>query len=176
MASPPRIDGSPDDRSDRARCVHCRTEIVAPPHYAHGDHIKCGTCGTKHKVLRGEVLRLVIADVAPLKEALFDNRRLIERLEDELRGARRSFGIGANGVGLGVLYIVYQVALNEQPLSQQLFLAAVGVGLASGIVLELVNYLALSKRQRIRRLSAEIDEAKINGRQIEKQIREASRI
>jgi hypothetical protein len=164
-----------EDKRERARCVHCRTDIVVPPTYAHGDHIKCGTCATKHKVVRGEVLRLVIADVGPLKEALFDNHRTVERLEDELRGARRSFGIGANGFGLGVVYAVYQVALNEQQLSQQLLLASIGVGLLSGFVLETVNYLFLAKRQRIRRLSAELDEAKTNGRQLDKQIREASR-
>jgi hypothetical protein len=174
MASPPRSD-SPEEKTERARCVHCRTDITVPPQYAHGDHIKCGTCGTKHKVVRGEVLRLVISDVGPLREALFENRRQVERLEDELRGARKSFGIGANGVGIGVVYAVYQVALNEQPLSQQLLLAAVGVALATGIVLETMNYLFLSKRQRIRRLNAEIDEAKANGRQLDKQIREASR-
>ena len=66
------------DRTERARCVHCRSDITVPPSYAHGDHIKCGTCATKHKVVRGDVLRLVIADVAPLREALFDNRRQIE--------------------------------------------------------------------------------------------------
>jgi hypothetical protein len=175
MASPPRVEPV-EDKRERARCVHCRTDIVVPPSYAHGDHIKCGTCATKHKVVRGEVLRLVIADVAPLKEALFDNRRMVERLEDELRGARRSFGIGANGFGFGVVYAVYQVAVNEQPLSQQLLLASVGVGLLSGFLLETVNYLFLAKRQRIRRLSAELDEARSNGRQLEKLIREAGRV
>lgn len=175
MASPPKSEPA-EDKRERARCVHCRTDIVVPPTYAHGDHIKCGTCATKHKVVRGEVLRLVIADVGPLKELLFDNRRVVERIEDELRGARRSFGIGANGIGFGVLYAVYQVALNEQLLSQQLLLASIGVGLASGIVLEAVNYLFMAKRQRIRRLSAELDEARSNGRQLEKQLREASRV
>jgi hypothetical protein len=176
MASTPRTDPGTEDKRERARCVHCRTDIVVPASYAHGDHIKCGTCATKHKVVRGEVLRLVIADVAPLKEALFDNGRMVERLEDEIRGARRSFGIGANGVGLGVAYAVYQVALNEQPLGQQLLWASIGVGLLSGIVLEALNYLFLAKRQKIRRLSAELDEARANGRQIEKLIREAGRV
>ncbi|HET8644099.1 MAG TPA: hypothetical protein VFO85_01345 [Vicinamibacteria bacterium] len=149
---------------------------MVPASYAQGDHIKCGTCATKHKVVRGDVLRLVIADVGPLKEALFDNRRVVERLEDELRGARRSFGIGANGLGIGVAYVVYQVGLNEQALGQPLLLAAVGVALATGILLEAMNYLFLAKRQRIRRLSAELDEARSNGRQIDKLIREASRV
>jgi hypothetical protein len=175
MASPPRPEPV-EDKRERARCAHCRTDIVVPAHYAHGDHIKCGTCATKHKVVRGEVLKLVLADVAPLKEALFDNKRVVERLEDELRGARQSFGIGANGLGVAVAYVVWQVALKEQPISQQLLLAAVGVGLVSGILLETMNWLFLAKRQRIRRLSAEIDEARANGRQLEKQIREASRV
>lgn len=174
MASTPTADVP--DRTERARCVHCRSDITVPASYAHGDHIKCGTCGTKHKVVRGDVLRLVISDVAPLREALFDNRRLIERLEDEVRGARRSFGIGANGLGIGVAYAVYQIAFKEQPISQQLALAALGVALMSGLVLELMNHFLLAKRQRIRRLTAEIDEAKTQGRLIEKQIREASRV
>jgi hypothetical protein len=175
MTSPPRPE-TVEDKRERARCVHCRTDIVVPATYAHGDHIKCGTCATKHKVVRGDVVKLVLADVAPLREALFDNRRLVERLEDEIRGARRSFGIGANGIGFGVAYALYQVALNEQPLGQQLLLASIGVGLATGILLEAVNYLFLAKRQRIRRLSAELDASRADGKQIEKLLREASRV
>lgn len=174
MTSTPRPDV--EDKRERARCLHCRTDIVVPASYAQGDHIKCGTCATKHKVVRGDVVKLVLADVAPLKEALFDNRRLVERLEDEIRGARRSFGIGANGIGLGVAYAIYQVALKEQPLGQQLLLASIGVGLVGGLILEAANYLFFAKRQRIRRLSAELDEARADGKQIEKQIREASRV
>jgi hypothetical protein len=158
-----------------ARCVNCRSEITVPERYAHGDHIKCGTCGTQHKVLRGDVLRLVIADVTPLKDALRENHKLVERLEDELRGARRSVGIGSNGIGIGVAYAVWQVALQEQALDQSLLVRAVFVALLSGAALELANLLFLAKRQRIRRLSAELDEAKTNGRQLDKQIREASR-
>lgn len=175
MPEPSRTDRIEDGR-ERGRCVHCRTDIVVPAGYAHGDHIKCGTCATKHKVVRGDVLKLVLADVAPLREALYDNRRMVERLEDELAGARRSFGIGANGIGVGVAYAVYQVALHEFPLGQELLLASIGVALASGIVLEAANWLFLAKRQRIRRLSAEIDEAREEGRQIEKNLREASRV
>jgi hypothetical protein len=174
MASTPSAEAP--DRTERARCVHCRSDISVPPSYTHGDHIKCGTCSTKHKVMRGDVMRLVIADVTPLREALFDNRRMIERLEDEVRGARRSFGIGANGLGFGLVYVVYQIAFNEQEWSQQLVLAGLGVALFSGVALELMNHFLLAKRQRIRRLSAEIDEAKAHGRTIEKQIREASRV
>ena len=159
-----------------ARCVNCRSEITVPERYSHGDHIKCGTCSTQHKVLRGDVLRLVIADTSPLKEALRENERLVERLEDELRGARRSVGIGGNGVGIAVAYVVWQVALQEQSLDQALFVRAVLVGLLCGVALELANLLFLTKRQRIRRLSAEIDEARADGRQIQQKIREATRV
>lgn len=159
-----------------ARCVNCRSEVTVPERYAHGDHIKCGTCGTQHKVLRGDILRLVIADVTPLKEALRENERLVERLEDELRGARRSMGIGGNGVGIGVAYAVWQVALQEQALDQALLWRALLVGIASGFALELVNFLFLAKRQRIRRLSAEIEEARADGWQIQQKIREATRV
>ena len=159
-----------------ARCVNCRSEVTVPERYAHGDHIKCGTCGTQHKVLRGDVLRLVIADAAPLKDALRENERLVERLEDELRGARRSMGIGGNGVGIGVAYAVWQVALQEQSLDQGLLIRSLIVAVVSGVALELANLLFFAKRQRIRRLSAEIDEARGDSRAIQQKIREATRV
>lgn len=159
-----------------ARCVNCRSEVTVPERYAHGDHIKCGTCGTQHKVLRGDVLRLVIADVTPLKDALRESQRLVERLEDELRGARRSVGIGGNGVGIGVAYAVWQVALQEQALDQGLLVRTLMVALLSGAGLELANLLFFAKRQRIRRLAAEIDEARSDSRAIQQKIREATRV
>ena len=51
-----------------------------------------------------------------------------------------------------------------------------GAGVGKGIALEAANYLFLAKRQKIRHLSAELDEARSNGRQLEKQIREAARV
>jgi hypothetical protein len=159
-----------------ARCVNCRSEVTVPERYAHGDHMKCGTCGTQHKVLRGDVLRLVIADAAPLKDALRENERLIERLEDELRGARRSVGIGGNGLGIGVAYAVWQVALQEQSLDQGLLIRTLIVAVLSGVGLEAANLLFFAKRQRIRRLSAEIDEARGDSRAIQQKIREATRL
>jgi hypothetical protein len=160
----------------KARCVHCRTDVSVPDSYAHGDHIKCGTCGTKHKVGRGETLRLVLADVTPLRDALRDNARMVERLEDEIRGARRSLGIGINGLGIGVLYAIVQVGVNEAPLSWSLAWASLGVALVVGIGLEMANHLFLAKRQRIRRLSEELHEAREAGRQLQKVIREAGRL
>jgi hypothetical protein len=163
-------------KTDLGRCVHCRSEIAVPEHYAHGDHIKCGACGTQHKVSRGEVLRLVIADVGPLKEALRENQRLVERLEDELRGARRSMGIGFNGLGMGFVSLLWQVALEDQSWSTALLIRAVFVAVGSGVALELLNWLFLAKRQRIARLSAEISEAREDGRELQKTIREAARV
>jgi hypothetical protein len=160
----------------KARCVHCRTEIAIPDSYAHGDHIKCGTCGTKHKVSRGEILRLVLADVTPLREALRENERMVERLEDEIRGARRSLGIGVNGLGIGVLYAIVQVGLNDAAITTRLAWESLGIALLVGIGLELANHLFLAKRQRIHRLTEELREAREAGRQLQKVIREAGRL
>jgi hypothetical protein len=164
------------DKTDVARCVHCRTHITVPPTYAQGDHIKCGTCGTKHKVVRGDILRLVLADATPLKEALHENERLVERLEDELVGARRSFGIGVNGLGVGVVYALWQVALRDQTWSRSLIFEALGLGLLVGVVLEVGNHFLFAKRHKITRLNAEIEEARAAGRQLKKVIRESSRV
>ncbi len=156
--------------------MYCRSEVVVPDSYAHGDHIKCGTCGTKHKVSRGDVLRLVLADVGPLREKLTANQLLVERLTDELNGARRSIGIGANGLGMGLIYFLYVVAVKEQPVSIGLGVRTLVVALVVGVALEVVNYLFLAKRHRIHRLTTELDEAKTEGRQLQKLIREADRV
>jgi hypothetical protein len=160
----------------KVRCVHCRTEVAVPDSYAHGDHIKCGTCGTKHKVSRGEVLRLVLADVTPLREALRENERMVERLEDEIRGARRSLGIGINGLGIGVLYAIVQVGVNDAMITTRLAWKSLGIALLVGVGLELANHLFLAKRQRIHRLSEELRETRESGRQLQKVIREAGRL
>ena len=162
--------------TQKARCVHCRAEVAVPDTYTHGDHIKCGSCGTKHKVSRGETLRIVLADVAPLREALADNVRLVERLEDEIQGARRSLGIGVNGLGIGVLYAIVQIGLNDTPISAALGWQALGLAVLVGIGLELANHLFLAKRQRIQRLSADLKEAREAGRHLQKVIREAGRL
>jgi hypothetical protein len=160
---------------ERARCVYCRTEVVVPASYAHGDHIKCGSCGTKHKVYRGEVLRLVIADVTPLKDALRDVEVRIERLEDELRGARASIGVGVNGLAVGVVYALYQLGTQDALISTALLWKSVAIAVVVGILLELANYLFLAKRRRIMQLSDEIDVLRAEGRQLDQKIREASR-
>jgi hypothetical protein len=162
----------------KARCAHCRAEIIVPDTYHHGDHIKCGSCGMRHKVARGERegVRLVIADVGPLRDALAANRALVGRLEDELRGARHSIGLGANGIGIGVAYFIWQVALKEHPVSLDLAWTSVLIALATGAFLELLNYLALAKRQAIKRISADLDDARAEGRTLQQKIREAERV
>src|SRR3990172_4114740 len=164
------------DKKDVARCVHCRTGVDVPATYAQGDHIKCGTCGTKHKVVRGDVLRLVLADVGPLKDALRENERLVERLEDELRGARQSFGIGANGLGVALVYALWQGALNEQTWSRGLVYEALAIAVVVGLALELGNHFFFAKRHKIVRLNGEIEEARGSGRQLKKVIRESGRV
>jgi hypothetical protein len=151
-------------------------DIVVPPTYSHGDHIKCGACGTKHKVARGDTLRLVLADVGPLKDALQANELIIERLEAELYAARASYGVGVNGIGIGVAYLLWQVGLEGKMLNQELFVKALGVAVLAGVVLELANYLFLAKRQKLRRLAGEIAGARQDSRALEQKIREASRV
>ncbi len=165
-----------DKPTDRARCAHCRSDITVPASYAHGDHIKCGACGMQHKVVRGDVLRLVIADVAPLKDMLRENEQRIESLEDELSAARASLGIGANGFGIGVVYVIYQVGVKDALLSSALAWQAAGIAVASGLMLEICNYLFLAKRQRITHISAEIETLRAEGRQLQQKIREAARV
>jgi hypothetical protein len=154
--------------SQKARCVHCREEVSVPDRYAHGDHIKCGACGTKHKVVR--------ADVGPLRDALAQNQQLVTRLEAELRHARASFGIGVNGVGLGVVYALYQVGMKGAPLSMGLLANAVGIAIVSGLLLEAANWSFLAKRSAITRISGELEEARAEGQRIRQQMREATRV
>ena len=161
----------------KGRCMHCRADILVPDTYHHGDHVKCGQCGTRHKVTRGERegVRLVLADVAPLRDALKANQTMVGRLEDELRGARHSIGLGANGLGIGVVYLIWQVALKDQPFSTGLLVQAVMVGLATGVALELLNYLALAKRKAITRISHDLEEVREEGRALQQKIRDSSR-
>ena len=160
----------------KVRCVSCREEISIPDQYAHGDHIGCGACGTKHKVVRGERLRVVIADATPLRDALATNQQMISRMKAELAQARASFGIGANGFGIGVAFAIYQVGWNEQPLSLNLLWNAIGIAIVSGLLLEAANWAFLAKRKAITRLSAELVEADAEARQLRQKIRDATRL
>ena len=165
-----------ESQSQKARCVNCRVDIVVPESYAHGDHIKCGGCGTQHKLIRGEKLRLVLADVGPLKDALRTNRQLVQRLEADLASARGSFGMGVNGLGIGLIYVLWQVGQKDRLFETPLLWEAAGIALATGVVLELANYLFLAKRQAMSRLSDEIEEANTAAQTLEQKIRESSRV
>jgi DNA-directed RNA polymerase subunit RPC12/RpoP len=160
----------------KARCVNCRSDIIVPDSYQHGDHIKCGSCGMRHKVSRGDVLRLVLADVAPLKEALQANQILQRRLEGELRSARGSFGIGVNGLGVGLIFALWQIVQEERAIDAGLGWEAAGVAVLSGLVLEAANFFFLAKRQKMRRLGSEIQEARVEARSLQQKIREAGRV
>jgi hypothetical protein len=162
--------------AQKARCVHCREDVTVPDHYAHGDHVKCGSCGTKHKVVRADRLRLVLADVGPLRDALGQNQQLVRRLESELARARASFGIGANGIVIGVIFGLYQVGMRGAPLSMNLLLNALGIAVVSGLILEAANWSFLSKRNAITRIQVELKEAREEGERIRQQVRDATRL
>jgi len=161
--------------ASKARCVHCREEVQVPDSYASGDHIVCGACRTKHKVVRGDRLRLVLADVAPVRDALAQNQQVTSRLEAEIAHARGSFGIGANGIGIGVIFVLYQVGMRGAPLSMALLGNAVGIALVCGLLLEAANWSFLAKRHTITRLSAELEEARAEGARLRQLLRDASR-
>lgn len=160
----------------RVRCVHCREQVEVPERYAHGDHIKCGSCGTKHKVLRGERLRLVLADAGPIRDTLAQNEALVARLESELSHAQLSFGIGANGAAIGVGYAVYQVLVNRVPVDASLLWTAGGLALFSAALLEAANWTFLAKRQRMTRLARELAEARAEGARLRLLLRDASKL
>ena len=160
----------------RVRCVHCRELVEVADRYAQGDHIKCGSCGTKHKVLRGERLRLVLADAAPVRDALAQNETLVARLEREIAQAHLSFGIGANGAAIGVAYAVYQVLVNHAAVDAALLWAAGGLALASAVLLEAASWSFLAKRQRIARLTRELEDARTEGARLRLLLRDASKL
>lgn len=159
----------------KAPCVNCREAIEISERYAQGDHIRCGACGTDHKILRGDRVRLVLADVAPLREALVQNEQLVARLQSELARARASLGVGANGVGIGVIFALYRIAIDGAPISASLVVGSVLVALVSGALLEGANWLFLAKRQKIDVLTREIGEARADAARLRSQIRDATR-
>jgi hypothetical protein len=168
---------NPEDvRTDqKGRCVHCRMDILVPASYADGDHIKCGACDTGHRVLRtGNLVRLVIADVAPLRETLRMNEQRLRKMEDELQRARASFGIGVNGLGVGVLYVLVKVAWEEEAISTGLIVTAVFIAIGVGVLLELANFFFLQKRAAMARLNEEIAQLTADIRETRRLIREAS--
>jgi len=118
----------------------------------------------------------VLADVGPLKDALRANEMQQSRLEAELRHARASFGIGVNGMGIGVAYAIWQVGFKDGQIGMPLLWEVVTVAVLSGLLLELANYFFLAKRKAMSRLSGEIEEVEAERRSLEQKIREASRV
>jgi hypothetical protein len=160
----------------KVRCLHCRESVEVSERYAHGDHIRCGVCSTDHKLVRGDRLRLVLADIGPLRDALAQNQQLVRRLEAELAQARASLGIGANGIGIGVAFAVYRVGFGGAAIDMSLLWAALGVAVVSGALLEAANWSFLAKRNVITRLSGELAEAREEGSRMRTQIRDSTRL
>ena len=100
-------------------------------------------------VVASEERTLVMADPMALQETLRQLRMDVARANRELQTARASWGVGVNGFGIGVVYVVAKVALEERPLDRGLLLEAVAVSVVVGVLLELANYLFLAKRQAI---------------------------
>jgi hypothetical protein len=156
------------------RCINCRAEVIVPNSFADGDTMQCSVCRVSLKITRGPAgLRLPIADVGPLRDEIKGIQSRIVGLESDLARARASFGVGANGFGIGVAYVVFEVALNNQNLSRPLFMQALGVGVVSGVALEAANFMFLAKRREMSRLSEEIKTAQSEVLQIQSKIRES---
>jgi hypothetical protein len=163
------------EQTTTAHCANCRSEVDVPDGYSHGDLIRCGVCGTSHRIVRGEGVRLVLSDVTPLRDALRELEGRRERLGDELTGARGRLGIGSHGLYLGLAYVLYQVALNDQVWTVGLILQGAAVALVAAIALEVMNYYFLSKRQKMTQLEAEIEAVHEEELELRRKLREASR-
>ncbi len=157
------------------RCLTCRSEVNVPASYEHGDQVKCGSCGTLHKVVRGERVRLVLADMGALRESVRAAETRTAELEAQLHRARGSIGIGVNGLAVGLAYLLWQIGMADQSWTTPLLWRAAGLSLVSALVLELANYLFLAKRQQITRLSEELEGARADLRQLRMRLRDASR-
>ena len=162
-------------QSRAARCPNCRSEVVVPESYAEGAQIGCGTCSVQLRIMRAEGLRLVIADPLALRETLRQIKVDIEATKRELQTARASWGIGVNGFGIGLLYVVARMFLEQRRLSQELVVRAIVLSLLVGVLLELANYLFLAKRKAISRLSEQLRRSVADQRETERKIRESSR-
>jgi len=127
-------------------------------------------------VRSGEAVRLVLADVGPLKEALRANEVQQQRLEAELRHARASYGVGVNGIGIGVAYAIWQVGFKDRQIAIGLLWEVIAVAVLSGLLLELINFFFLAKRKAMSRLSAEIEQVEAEANALKQKIREASRV
>jgi hypothetical protein len=161
-----------DTRS--GKCVSCRAEVQVPNTFADGEMIDCATCGIALKILRpGGGLRLVISDLTPFRDDVRSKQQQLTGLERDLAKARASIGIGANGLGLGVMYVIAQVGLEEKPLTSELIWTGVGIALVTGIGLELANLLFLAKRREMTRLGEEITQTQAELKEAQRKIKES---
>jgi len=164
------------NQSRVARCMSCRSEVSVPNSYADGAQIGCGSCTVQLRIVRtGGGLSLVIADPLALRETLRQVKQDIAQANRELQEARASWGIGVNGLGIGVLYVVAKVALEHRLLSRGLIIEALVLSVIVGIGLELVNTLFLAKRQVISRLTQQLRLATAEQKELERKIRDSSR-
>lgn len=155
------------------RCMECQAEVAVPDSYADGDQIKCRVCGTALKVRRGPTLRVVLADVGPVREQIRANQESVARLERSLRKARGSMGIGVNGLAVAVAFVAWQIAFKDALISTSLALSAIALALVSGVALEAANYFFLAKRREMDRLRDEIAQVKQEGYALNRKLREA---
>lgn len=156
------------------KCLNCRAEVQVPNTFADGEQIDCQVCGLALKILRpGGGLRLVIADLTPFRDEVRAKQQQVTDLENELARARASFGIGANGFGLGVMYVVAQVGLEEKPLNAELIGYGVAIALVTGALLEIANLLFLAKRREMTRLGEEITQAQAELKEAQRKIKDS---
>ena len=158
-----------------ARCASCRFDVSVPGSYAEGAQISCPRCSVQLRILRKGGLRLVIADPLALRETLRQVKLDIAQANRELQTARASWGIGVNGLGIGVLYVIDKVALEERHLNQGLIVEAVVLSAIVGGLLEVANTLFLAKRQTVARLTEQLRVATVDQKELERKIRESSR-
>ncbi len=158
-----------------ARCISCRAEVPVPDSYEEGNQVGCPSCAVQLKIVRKGGLRLVIADVLALQDRLRETKTLIAEASRDLQRAKASWGIGVNGLGLGVLYVVARVALDERTLDRKLVLEAVVLALVVGGLLEAANYLFLAKRRAITDLTKQLQGAIADQKELQRKIRESSR-
>src|SRR5678815_5209907 len=112
-----------------AKCINCRGDVSVPDAYEDGAQISCGQCSTQLKIVRKDGLRLIIADPLALRESLREMKQDIVRLNRELQTARASWGIGVNGFGIGLLYVIARMFLEHRQLSRDLIGRAIGLSL-----------------------------------------------
>jgi hypothetical protein len=164
-------------KAQSARCPACRAQVLVEERDAHGDQIHCDNCKGAFKVVRRDsaAVRLVYADAGPLRDNLRDVQGRTRLLESELQSAKASLGIGVNGLGLGVLYVVAKVGLENALITRELIWTAVAIAAVTGALLELTNFFFLAKHKAMVRLSGEIREAQREAQRLRQFIRDATR-